>query len=148
MLSEIILTLFTFIIAIILIILAVKWQKINSFFHETYTYFSIVFVAIYFLEQAIFISASFLYPQYINLLVGFFALVVLSTVALQGVMMESKSKKLAEELSKYHDDSVIKIKEMREEYEKKISRMRETIYDLETDNEVLINEFHNKKKSK
>lgn len=87
MLVEVILFTLVAIAIIILFIVAVKWDKLNFFFHKMYTFVNIVFVMLYFIEQAIFITLSYIYPRHIGLLVGFFALVVLTTVALQGVMM-------------------------------------------------------------
>ena len=117
MLAEEILLLIIGIIISLLFIIAKRWDKLNFFFHRRYTFINIVFITLYFIEQAIFITSSYLYPEHIGLLVGFFALVVLTTVALQGVMMESKSKRLSERLDEANKLSMEKISEVRNEYE-------------------------------
>jgi len=83
------------IIVLAILVLGFRWKKLKLFFHDdNYTYFDICFVTLYFLEQAVFIILSYFYTKYYQLLTGFFALVVISTVSLQRVMMESKNKKL------------------------------------------------------
>jgi hypothetical protein len=79
MLAELILSFLVLLTVFLLLIISILWDKMETFFHKKYTYFNIFFVAIYFLEQAVFIVTSYVYSQHINLLVGFFALVVLRT---------------------------------------------------------------------
>ena len=125
-----------FINIFILIILGIKWINIRNFFvEETYTYFEVVFVALYFLEQATFIGLSFFYKEYNSLFVGFFALVVLTTVALNKLMMESKNKRLSQHSNKYLEKFV----STKEQYEKSMEEVRIYIEELEQENKVLRN---------
>lgn len=81
----------TFILLVIL--LGFTWKRLKLFFHsDNYTYFDLVFLSLYFVEQAIFITISYFYQKYNIFLTGFFALVVVTTVFAQRIMMESKSK--------------------------------------------------------
>jgi len=120
---------------IILCILAKKWKKIHKFFHEEgYTYFEIFFSALYFLEQAIFITLSYFYPEHNKLFVGFFALVVLTTVALNKIMMESRNRRL----SGYVNESLTKFRLTRENYEEELEKQSIYVKSLEEDNKFLI----------
>jgi hypothetical protein len=148
MLAELILSFLVLLTVFLLLIISILWDKMETFFHKKYTYFNIFFVAIYFLEQAVFIVTSYVYSQHINLLVGFFALVVLSTVALQGVMMESKSKKANEKLEQYTKSHSEKMSNIRREYESRIDKIRDHIHELETDNILLSEMIGNSKRLK
>lgn len=117
-----------------ILILGSKWKRLKLFFHdENYTYFEICFVIIYFLEQAIFIVLSYFYTEYSVLLTGFFALIVITTVALQRVMLESKSNRLTKLNNKYLEET----RKMRWEYEKNMKDMRDYIEILEEENKNL-----------
>lgn len=112
----------------IILIAGLKWEKLKLFFHdEKYTYFDICFILLYFLEQAVFIVVSYFYPSYNIFLTGFFALVVITTVALQKVMLESKSNRL----SKLNNRYIEEFKKARWEYENKMKDMRDYIEKLE-----------------
>jgi cation transport ATPase len=103
MLGEIIIITLVNIILLSILIFAIIWDKLCAYFHSHYTYFKILFVIFYFLEQAIFIGVSYLYrekPIFYPVMVGFFALVVLTTVTLQGIMMESINKKSSDKLNR------------------------------------------------
>lgn len=120
----------------ILIILGIKWIDIRTFFvEETYTYFEIVFIILYFLEQAIFIGLSYFYEEYNNLFVGFFALIVLTTVALNKLMMESKNRRLSQHNNKYLEQFV----SAREQYEKSMDEIKIYVEELEEENKSLRN---------
>ena len=98
--------------------------------HRSY---DVAFIVLYFLEQAVFIVLVFFYPDYTRLLVGFFALVVVSTVSLQKIMMESKNRKLRELNSTY----LKHIGELRGKYEQTINKLLGDIQILEEDTEIL-----------
>lgn len=123
---------FSGIIVLSIIILGFKWKKLKIFFHDdNYTYFDFLFIIIYFLEQAIFVILSYFYPQYNSLLIGFFALVVVTTVSIQKVMMESKNRKL----ETYNNQYILEFKLMREDYERTLKFMKNYISQLEKENE-------------
>ena len=129
----------------ILCILAKRWKKIQKFFHdENYTYFEILFISFYFLEQAVFIALSYFYPEYNRLLVGFFALLVLTTVSLNKIMMESRNRKLSEYVNEYFS----KFKLTKEEYEKRIREQSQDLKVLEEENKALIDYIKKRPKSK
>ena len=145
-LAELILSSLVLLVVLILFVTAIKWDNLNLFFHKKYTYFNIFFVALYFLEQAVFLVVSYIYREYNDFLISFFALVVLSTVALQGIMMESKNKRIDKKLEEYTKEQSERVMKIREKYESNISEMRNYINFLEGENFKLIKE--NKIKSK
>ena len=122
------LTLASSVAILLIIILGYKWKKFRLFFDdETYTYFDIFFVVLYFLEQAIFIVLVFFYPEYNRLFVGFFALVVITTVSLQKIMMESRNKRIASHTSK----QLQILRKMHAEYEAEITKLLNYIETIE-----------------
>ena len=124
----------TGIIVLSMLVLGIKWKRLKLFFHdENYAYFDVCFVIIYFLEQAVFIVLSYFYPPYNVFLTGFFALIVISTVAMQKVMMESKNNRLAKLSNQYLGE----FKRTRLEYDKNIEYMRDYIEILEEENDIL-----------
>lgn len=123
--------------------MGIKWRRIRAFFiEETYTYFEIIFIALYFLEQAIFIGLSYFYEKYSNLFVGFFALIVLTTVALNKLMMESKNRRL----SQHNNEYLEKFISTREQYEKSMDEVKIYMEELEKENKILRNFIKNNKK--
>ena len=94
----IVLGLICLLIAIVLfLIVACLWGNLRNFFHENYSFFEFLFIIIYFVEQLCLIVLFFKYPQYNPFWVSAFALVVLTTVSLQKLYMESKDKKITKE---------------------------------------------------
>ena len=123
---------------LLIIIIGFKWKRLKVFFHDdNYTYFDICFLSLYFMEQAIFIVISYFYKDYNILLTGLFALIVISTVSAQKIMMESKSKKISE----HSASSIEKAKLMKDEYDNEIENLREFISDLIDDNKQLEKEI-------
>ena len=103
-----------------LAVIALKWRDIRKCFDEkTYTYFEIIFVSLYFLEQAIFIVLSYFYQDYNSLFVGLFALIVLTTVAFNKLMMESKSRRIL----RHSKHSLERVRDVRERYEKAMEQL-------------------------
>ena len=80
---------------------------------------------------------SYLHREYNDFFVGFFALVVLSTVALQSIMMESKNKKVDKKLDEYIKEQTENRSKIRRAYETRISDMRDYISSIETENIIL-----------
>ena len=74
---------------------------------------------------------AYLYTDHILLLVSFFALVVLSTVALQDVMMDSKIKKANEKLEEDNKKSAQNLSIIRTKYEEAINELRQELKHLE-----------------
>jgi len=134
MLGELIILLAIQFIILSILILGMIWNSLDEFFHTHYTFFRIMFVIIYFLEQVVFIGLSYLFidkSSFYPLIVGFFALTVLTTVGLQSIMMESinrkSNEKLNEYIAQYHKERYkIKIG-----YEKQISNLMDNISSLE-----------------
>ena len=119
--------------AITLKILAIRWGKYSQFFYSHPAYFTIAFVIIYSIEQALFMMLSVVTSSDNNgsfILTGLFALVVLTTATIQGVMMEARNKKLSSDLTKAIQESAEKLSKVKSKYESTISSMREDIYYL------------------
>jgi len=129
-----ILSLIILIICLIFIFLGFKWIKITELFNEkTYTYFELVFLSLYFLEQFVFIVISFCYPEYSKLFVGLFALIVLTTISGNKLMMECKNKKL-ESINK---EIIFENKEIKNDYEGIIEDLEGEIHRIEKKNKML-----------
>lgn len=140
MLEIIILFIISLITLMIILILAKKWGHFSNFFHSHYTLFNIIFVILYFLEQAFFLIASSLeYNRAIT--TGLFALIVLTTATLQGIMLEIRNKKISSILEKSNQDFTEKRFEMKEKYNSSLNKLREYIGFLEE-------EFYNNKRKK
>ena len=119
---------------LLLLVTGFFWKPLKLFFHQdNYTYFDICFLCLYFIEQVFFIIISYFYKEYNILLTGLFALIVITTVSAQKIMMESKNKKIAEMSTRY----IEKMKLMKSKYEKQIVNLRDYIEILEEDNPYL-----------
>ncbi|HLC53124.1 MAG TPA: hypothetical protein VJK03_01140 [Candidatus Nanoarchaeia archaeon] len=70
------------------------WRRISYFFHNNYSYFEVSFVVAYFLEQFILIILMTLKPEHATFWVGVFALIVITTAALEKVSMDGRDKKI------------------------------------------------------
>lgn len=117
-----------------ILILGFKWKRLKLFFHDdNYTYFDLAFISLYFIEQVIFITISYFYQEYNVLLTGLFALIVVTTVSAQKVMLESKSKKISDYSRSYIERAGM----MREQYEKELDNLREYASDLINENKKL-----------
>lgn len=117
-----------------ILILGFKWKKLKIFFHDdNYTYFDLAFISLYFIEQVIFIIISYFYQEYNILLTGLFALIVVTTVSAQKVMLESKSRKISDYSRSYIERAGI----MREQYEEEIDNLRGYASDLINENKKL-----------
>ncbi len=111
-----------------LLVIGFFWKPLKLFFHQdNYTYFDVCFLCIYFIEQVFFIIISYFYKEYNILLTGLFALIVITTVSAQKIMMESKNKKIAEMSTSY----VEKMRLMNHKYETQIENLRDYIEILE-----------------
>lgn len=115
-----------------------KWSKLSKFFHQNYSFFEIVFVFIYFIEQFSFIVLSYIHKEHNLLLTGVFAIVVISTVSLQKVMMECKNKKL----QGLNQEFPSKIKELKEKYEGVFTILQDRIKRLQKEKQDLIEYIH------
>jgi hypothetical protein len=127
MLELVVPVLLFFITIFLMVILAKKWIPFSNFFHSHYTYFSIVFVIFYALEQALFLILSRVSGVDSFTLIGLFALIVLTTATLQGIMMESRNKNLSASLEKSHKEYVEKTSEMKRKYEFSLNKLRSYI---------------------
>lgn len=140
MIGELIIITLIDIILFLILIFAIVWDKLCNFFHSHYTYFKIMFVIFYFLEQALFIGTSYMYREessFNSVIVGFFALIVLTTVTLQGIMMESINKKSSDKLNEYNEDFSNERFKIKQNYENQITNLRGYIYHLENENDLL-----------
>ena len=130
----IILTLFDFVLFLILM-LAKFWNRLCDYFHMHYTYFKILFIILYSLEQAFFIIFSYFYNnrEFFNpVITGFFALIVITTVSLQGIMMDSINKRSSDKLNKELISSSEERAKMKLKYENKITEFIGYIEHLES----------------
>lgn len=76
------------------VIIGMLWRFIRNFFHNNYSFFDISFILSYFIQQFILILLLQYNPQRIVLWVGLFALIVVTTAALQKLTMDSRDREL------------------------------------------------------
>jgi len=77
-------------------IVALRWKKCRIFFHNSYTLIDISFILAYFLEQitlVIFLSVTGYNPR---IVVGLFAIIIITTASLQNLAWESRTKAITE----------------------------------------------------
>ncbi len=72
------------------------WRFIRDFFHNNYSFFDVSFIIAYFVEQFVLILLLEYIPNRIVLLVSLFALIVVTTSALQKLTMDSRDRELRE----------------------------------------------------
>ena len=91
MINWIIIILFLFIC--IWLIIGGLWKFLRIFFHNNYSFFDTSFVILYFVEQIVLILLLRFMPTEINLWVGLFSLIVITTATIQKVSLDSKDAK-------------------------------------------------------
>jgi hypothetical protein len=138
MLVEIILVIL--IVGISLLICARLWNLLREFFHKNYSFFEILFVLIYFFEQAGFILISYFYSPKNPLWIGMFALIVITTVSVEKVLMDSRNRKISKllleknalfDVSIYEKDKILsEYNKLKKEYEELLKVNEKLIEDL------------------
>ncbi len=128
------------IIFVSLIICARLWALLREFFHRNYSFFEIVFVLVYFLEQAVFILISYFYSPKNPLWIGMFALIVITTVSIEKVLMDSRNRRISKLLLKKSslfdisisekDKILLEYNKIKKEYEALLKVNEELIRDL------------------
>lgn len=93
--------LFVLITIVVLIIIGRLWVNLSGFYHKNYTFFELTFIIIYSSEQAIFSILFYSYKQYADIMVGLFALVVITTVSIEKLMMNRRVSKVSTLRDKY-----------------------------------------------
>lgn len=96
------------------IIIGFLWKFIRDFFHDNYSYFDLSFIITYFVEQFILIVLLLMKPEYMNFWVSAFALLVVTTVSIQKLAMDSRDRKIRE----LNVESKILLEKADESYEK------------------------------
>lgn len=91
---------------ILWVILGAHWGFVREFFHTKYSFFDFSFIIIYFIEQLILIILSYRYPEYMAFWLSSFALIVVTTVSLQKLLMDSKDKRVSDLAHRYIDLSL------------------------------------------
>jgi len=104
-------------ILVICIIIGMLWRFIRSFFHNNYSFFDTAFILAYFIQQFTLILLLEYNPERIVLWVSLFALIVVTTAALQKLTMDSKDKLLR--------DLYIKERHIKEETERYCNSLQE-----------------------
>jgi len=113
------------------------WGLLRDFFHNNYSFFEILFVFIYFLEQAIFILVSYFYSPQNPLWIGLLALIVITTVSIEKVMMDSRIRRISRLLLKKsalfdmsiheRDNILIEYNRLKQEYEELLNANEDMI---------------------
>ncbi len=133
-----------------LLIIAFQWGKLSQFFHTHYTYSNLLFMLLYAYEQALFIVIPKRGYDFLDndILIGLFALIVLTTVGVHILMMESRYKKVAQSLDQLTAENLRSTKDLITSYDLEMERLRNQIVELEEDNTVLSDYIINKKRLK
>jgi len=78
------------------ILVGCLWCPFRKFFHKNYSFFDVSFIIAYFLEQIALITLIFKYSAYTNFWASIFAVLVVTTAALQKLTSESRLKAISE----------------------------------------------------
>ncbi len=90
-----------FLFIAIWVMVGMLWRSITNFFHKNYSFFDISFVLAYFIEQFLLILLLFFKPQYADVWVASFALLVITTASIQKIAMDSRDRKIRELYTTY-----------------------------------------------
>lgn len=74
-------------------IISNRWYLFRDFFHRNYSYFDFSFIMAYFLEQVVLILLLKFKPIQIDLWIGLFGLLVVTTASIQKMSMDSKDRR-------------------------------------------------------
>lgn len=92
-------------------------NNIREIFHKNYSFFSIGFIFLYAIEQGILLYYSILLSPNLAFGIGLFVLVLLTTISIERLLMESRSKRIAD-LNSYNLG-------FKEQYKEKIRILKE-----------------------
>lgn len=104
---------------IIWVILGAYWSVCREFFHTKYSFFDFSFIVLYFVEQLILIVLSYRYPAYMAFWLSSFALIVVTTVSLQKLLMDSKDRQASYLSGRYYHLSLALEKRLMESEQEK-----------------------------
>jgi hypothetical protein len=79
-----------FVSILIWLIVALRWRNFHQFFHTSYTLMDIAFISAYFFEQIFLVILLATTSFSTQVVVGLFAIVVVTTVSLQNRAWESR----------------------------------------------------------
>ena len=71
-------------------------ENLREIFHSNYSFFTLLFLLFYSLEQALLIYFSIKLSPELSLGIGLFVLVLFTTIAIERLLMESRNKRLTE----------------------------------------------------
>ena len=66
------------------------WLNLRTFAFNNKTIFEVLFIVLYAAEQILLLIFTFAYPEQLGLIISVFAIIVLTTFALQKLTMESR----------------------------------------------------------
>lgn len=116
------------------------WQNFRTFLHRNETIFDVIFILIYFLEQFALVCFTIKYRadiQKMTYVVTFYSLILLTTVGIHRLFMESKNRYIKSRhirLTLDYHSSQVEYNSLLSEY-KEQSRL---IKDLANENELLL----------
>lgn len=122
--------------------LEIIWQNFRNFFHNNEFLFDFIFLLLYFSEQFGLVYFTILFRKnldYLPYIVSFFALILLATVSIHRLVMESKNKFVKEK----HDEFVLQHYKLKSHYnilENEYNQQYKLSEDLIKDNERLSKE--------
>jgi len=119
-----------------------NWQNFRKFFHRNDTLFDIVFLLIYFIEQLLLVYFILIFREnleYLPYIPTFFALMLLTTVGIHRLVMESKNRFISEQ----KDEFISEYSKMEFKYNLLLNEYRQQnriVKEISKDNETLYRE--------
>ncbi len=100
-----------------------KWKTLRKFAFKNKSFVDFFFTTVYFIQQTILILLVKFFPSQIDLIVSIFALFVLTTFAIQKMVMESRIRILEKRVSKLR----INVDEIAKDYMELDAEHRQTL---------------------
>ncbi len=103
----------------ILSLLNTRLQIMRYFLHQNSGIFALLFILIFFIEQILLLFAAFYLgvDSQAQLLIGIFALIVLTTAAIEKFILEKKNQYLASKVGRLSYDNEQNLQEMKKIYD-------------------------------
>jgi len=126
----------TIVLSILLAVLLMTklWGKVSFYLHAHYTYAKVLFVVIYSAKQVLLIISSLLFKgqfELYQIFVSLFALMVLTTVSLQSMMLEAVNTNNINRLNEYTKNFAEQRFKIRQNYENQMTSLKAQILRLE-----------------
>lgn len=119
-----------------------NWQNFRIFFHRNDTLFDISFLLIYFIEQLLLVYFILIFREnldYLPYIPTFFALMLLTTVGIHRLVMESRNRFIREQ----KDEFILEYSKLESKYNLLLNEYRQqnrVLREISKDNDMLYKE--------